>query len=114
MTENMKKLLEVASSNEEFRNKLVSLSREDVIALAKEQGIALTDADFESHSEISDDELTNVAGGQTCVCVFGGGGTASEGQKNCLCVSVGFGYMKDQLIRCYCTLGGGGKNHAIE
>ncbi len=64
MTENIKKLLELASTNEDLKTKLTNVSKDDFIAIAKENGIELTDADFEApQGEISDDELNAVAGG---------------------------------------------------
>ena len=46
MTENMKKFLELVSKNEELGKKLCEADKEAVIAMAKELGIALTNADF--------------------------------------------------------------------
>lgn len=63
MTENIKKLLELASTNEELKAKLTDASKDEFIAVAKENGIELTDADFEQSSELSEDELNAVAGG---------------------------------------------------
>lgn len=55
MTDNMKKLLELASDNEELKAKL--------IAIAKENDISLTDADF----ELSEDALNAVSGGMILI-----------------------------------------------
>lgn len=47
---------------------------EDVIALAKELGIELTEADFETRDgEMSEEELNIVAGG-ACSCTVNGNG----------------------------------------
>ena len=114
MTENMKKFLELISSNEELVAKLNNASKDEVIALAKEQGVTLTEADFEAQSaEISDDELDAVAGGKKCTCIMGGGGTGEDknGTKTCACVGGGYGQMQNGDSRCYCAVGGWGSNH---
>lgn len=55
--------------------KVGALTKDELIALAKELGIALTEADFEKpDGELNDDELDTVAGGKVCVFVVGGGG----------------------------------------
>lgn len=110
MNENIRKFLELASSNEEFKNKLNSATKESIIALAREQGIELTDADFGPTSEVSDDELNTVAGGNACACVLGGGGTGSAGQKTCACVGVGFGKTAGGKSRCGCAAAGSGED----
>lgn len=113
MTENMKKLLELASSNEELRTRLNSAFKEELIALAKEQGITLTKADFEAPAgEINDDELEAVAGGKKCYCLAGGGGTGEEKNKTefCACILSGVGFMEDGQYRCGCNVAGHGIN----
>lgn len=66
MTENMKKFLALAKENEELSEKLKNgLTTEELTALAKEQGITLTEEDY-SVSEgtpLTDEELDDVAGG---------------------------------------------------
>lgn len=106
MTANMKKFLELISENKELALKMKDASKDDIIALAKTLGIELTDADFEQSAEISDDELNAVAGGDACVCAFGGGGAASKGEKTCVCVGGGGGQFKDGTARCACPIGG--------
>ena len=69
--------------------------------------IELTDADFEQTNELSDDNLDAVSGGARCICSFGGGGKASEGEKTCACV-MGGGENKDGSVRCVCIIGGDG------
>lgn len=59
MTDNVRKLLEMASANEALKEKLINASKEEIIAIAKEAGIVLDEADF----EIGDDELRAVSGG---------------------------------------------------
>ncbi len=98
---------------------------EAVIALAKEKGFALTEADVKPESrsgELSDDELEAVAGGKACYCAVGGGGEADRGDKVCACVLYGYGRVTgfngplkdcsmigDPFVRCLCTLGGYGE-----
>lgn len=116
MTDNMKKFLELISSNEELTAKVSGTSHEETIAIAKEVGIELTDADFEAQScEIGDDELDAVSGGDKCYCAMGGGGTASAGQQTCACVMGGAGFTKTGGInRCWCAVGGSGSNAAMD
>lgn len=111
MTENIKKFLELVSGNEELASKAKNASKDEIIALAKEAGIALTEADFEAQSaEISDDELDAVTGGKKCICALSGGGTgeSSTGTKTCACVGYGQGDMKNGKMRCQCPLAGSG------
>ncbi len=109
MNDNMKKLVDLASKDKEMSAKLQKASKEQVIALAKEHGIKLTEADFETpQGKVSDDELAAVAGGGICVCVLGGGGKADEGEKTCACVIVGVGCYVGGEVRCSCSSAGGG------
>jgi len=110
MTENVKKLLELVSQNEELAKKLNGLGKEEFIAAVKELGIELTDADLEQNAELSDDELDTVAGGKTCVCVAGGGGEKSNNDALCWCVLGGAGMTEDRHRRCFCYFGGSGYN----
>lgn len=88
MTDNMKKFLELISDSEELSAKLNIATMEEAIAIAKEQGITLTDADFVLPSgEVSDDELDGVSGG-----------ISNRGQQSCLCVTAGVGYTKQRGI----------------
>ncbi len=80
MSENMKKFLEMASKDENLKNKLMELEKMEPaeairtgIALAKEHGIELSETDFvkdEIGSRLSDDELKAVAGGFNPVVVI--------------------------------------------
>lgn len=110
MTENIRKLLELISGNAELTARLNNASKEDVIALAKELGITLTDADFDppENGEISENELETVSGGKQCYCYMGGGGTASEGEKTCACVLYGHGNWSNGSMRCTCPCIGDG------
>ena len=111
MTENMKKFLEAVSRDEALTAKVGSLGKEELIALAKELGITLTEADFsEPSGELDDDELDAVAGGGdvSCACAMGGGGTKDNSDKACVCIVCGAGYTKSGRDRCVCGLAGYG------
>ena len=55
--------------------------------------------------------LELVAGGK-CICSFGGGGKAGEGEKTCACV-LGGGEYADGSVRCVCIIGGDGNWYAF-
>ena len=114
MTENMKKFLEAVSKNEELAKKINTMTKEDLLALAKELGVELTETDFEKPAdELNDDELDVVAGGSVCACPFVGGGVGNtNAEKSCFCTAGGGGEISDLAgggCRCVCVLGGGGK-----
>ena len=113
MTKNMKKFLETVSQNEELAQKLSAMTMEDLLALAKELGVELTEADFEKPDGMLDEnELDAVAGGKVCVCVVGGGGEGDGNDRVCACPAYGVGADKDKLYdRCVCFIGGGGKSY---
>ena len=113
MTKNMKKFLEAVSKNEELAKKLSAMTMEDLLALAKELGVELTEADFEKPDGMLDEnELDAVAGGKVCVCVVGGGGEGDGNDRVCACPAYGVGADKDKLYdRCVCFIGGGGKSY---
>ncbi|MCC8152391.1 MAG: Nif11-like leader peptide family RiPP precursor [Lachnospiraceae bacterium] len=117
----MKEFLEAVEKNEELKAKVDALSNKpdavpaDFIALAKEYGFTLTEADFaegKTEGEITEDELEAVAGGGACACTLGGGGNPSDTTQTCYCVFAGAGYRKtggEGLdARCVCPLVGGG------
>ena len=112
MTDNMKKFLEEASKDQAFVEKLSKAeTSEAVIALAKEINFTLTVEDLKSKetvSEISDDELEAVAGGDCCFCSLGGGGKHGPTDKTCACVAAGAGEYGDGTVRCLCALVGSG------
>ena len=112
MTENMKRFLEAVSKNEELTAKIGSMDKDALIALARELGIELTDADLEKPAvqELSDDALDSVAGGGdvSCACAMGGGGTKDSNDKTCACVLAGAGYSKQGRERCVCGFAGYG------
>ena len=112
MTENMKKFLETVSKREDLCTKIGTMGKDELIALAKELGIELTDADLVRPSqELDDDELDAIAGGGdvSCVCAMGGGGTKDNNDKTCACVLAGAGYDKKyNRERCVCGFAGYG------
>ncbi len=111
MTENMRKFLAAVSKNDELTKKINTMTKEELIALAKELGVDLTDADFaEPTNELSDDELDAVAGGADCGCFIGGGGEGGGKWDNkvCVCVTGGGGQTSDGGCRCACTVAGWG------
>ena len=112
MTENMKKLLEIVSGNKELSVKIGTMGKDELIALANELGVKLTDADLNcSAQELDDDDLDAVAGGSECVCAMGGGGTKDSNDKTCACVLAGLGYDKSgDIERCVCGFAGYGKD----
>ncbi len=110
MTENLKKFLEAVSQNAELAAKIGSMGMADVLALAKELGFSLTEADFGKSGELADDELDAVAGGGACACVFGGGGKEDSNDGLCVCAAYGYGIDKNDDKRCICPAVGGGTN----
>ena len=107
MTENFKQFLELVSKEKELADKVNAMSKDEIIAYARELGIELTQADLNAPgAELSDDELEAVSGGNQCHCVLGGGGTTgvrstylpdgtvaiTYNDEACACVAVGLGY----------------------
>lgn len=121
MKDNVKTFFELLSKDEALRKKVCAMTElEEIIALAKELEIELSEADFETRDgELSEDELNAVAGGGDCYCLLGGGGTESNYDDVCACVVAGVGYYKDSfkpystadnLLRCVCSVLGDGYN----
>lgn len=118
MTENMKKFLELASQESDgFLEKLGKADQQELVALAAEKGVSLTDADFvrtESEGEVSLDEADAVAGGKKCACLYIGEGKGSgENDLRCSCGVTGSGdytTTHDTLNRCICAMAGYGKS----
>jgi predicted ribosomally synthesized peptide with nif11-like leader len=127
MSENLKKFLALIASNKELEAKALACNdlgeekgKAAMLALAKENGIELTEADFEkkeASKELDDDELDAVAGGGGCGCLAGGGGggtDSNDGNKyGCACVAYGQGgdgRAKDS--NCWCIVQGMGKDDA--
>ena len=116
MNESAKAFLEAAKGDPELCEKLAKMSVEDVIAVAKERGVQLTEADFKAPAgEIGDEELGNVVGGGGCWCLAGGGGGGIDSVDlqayGCACVAYGQG--GDGNItdaNCVCAGYGSGKD----
>ena len=112
----MKKLLEQIEQNTELKAKIEELDNnassepKDYIKLAAEYGIELAEEDFKPagrQGELSDEELDAVAGGDDCVCIFGGGGTSKAMyDRTCACVLGGGGEDAGGVTRCVCVMGG--------
>ncbi len=91
MSENMKKFLELVSKDENLKQKTLAFNDMEPadaisagIALAKELGIELSEADFakeESCGELSDDELDAVSGGARVGTIY----------SRCFCIATGQG-----------------------
>lgn len=117
MAENMKKFLEIVSSNQELAERVERMSDEEVIRAAGELGIVLTDKDFAEQAEqgtLSEEELDCVAGGDKCGCVglgTGQPGGSDSGLKKCKCMGDGNGMFSDDVERCRCAVVGGGVDH---
>ena len=129
MTENLKKFLEAVSKDEALQAKVNALESNKetamagVIALAKELGIELTEADFaQPDGEISEDELETINGGgcptagtvnNSCYCAAAGGGGGKQKDKDiwgCACVAYGQGGDgKEDHTTCMCVLYGHGE-----
>ena len=129
MTENLKKFLEAVSKDEALQVKVNALESNKetamagVIALAKELGIELTEADFaQPDGEISEDELETINGGgcptagtvnNSCYCAAAGGGGGKQKDEDiwgCACVAYGQGGdAKDDHTTCMCVLYGHGE-----
>ncbi|MBQ3402628.1 MAG: Nif11-like leader peptide family RiPP precursor [Synergistaceae bacterium] len=92
MTENSKKFLELASSNEDIKKELMKAgSLDDILKVASSHGIPLTMDDMKPSgtSELSEDEMKAVAGGSFCGC--GGAGSGSAHNLSCECTKLGGG-----------------------
>ena len=134
MTGIMKNFLKKLSENKELAEKAAKLDKEALIALAKELGFELTEADFaQPEASLSEDELTVIHGGATstqeeqdwadfnncsgpngtqdCFCAAGGGGQRDENGDVCACVGYGQGYRGGQ--KCICPLVGVGADDDI-
>lgn len=120
MSENMKKLLEMLSGDAELQAQIAELAKindkQGIIDFAASKGFSITMDDLADKSakpsELSDDELDAVAGGNdgVCVCVAAGGGGGKNDYDNtfgCACVGYGQGGdAKEDHFNCLCTLSG--------
>lgn len=110
MTENMKNFLTKVSGDKELAEKVGKLEKAELIALAKELGIELTEEDFlVPEKELDEAELETAVGGERiCSCAVGGGGKAEGDLPACACVIAGFGNDSGDGLTCICPLGGYG------
>ena len=115
MTKNLQDFMAAVSNDKELIEKINQESDlKVIIAIARDMGFELTEADFAGEpEELSEAELDAVAGGTpvSCACVLGGGGTKDHNDKTCACVAAGFGYTKSGKRRCFCAAGGCGYNY---
>lgn len=112
MTESMKKFLEVLSADQQLLDSASKMEKSQLIALGKEKGLTLSDADFQPDNELDDAELETVAGGKACYCVAGGGGVRGGNDNMCVCVLAGEGHQHDNIYitRCSCPVIGHGQS----
>ena len=94
MNENVKKFFVFAEKNEELKAKLAALTdketaAEKAAAIAKEYGFDLKPEDFQPKGDVdlSDEELTRVAGGGECGIISAMG----HHWRKCGCVAAGIG-----------------------
>lgn len=128
MKQEVKEFIKKVNSDEESRKAFMAMLPEDqtkidrdafieekILPFAKERGYDLSVADFEpeepASGEISDDELTAVAGGM-CICPVAGGGEGTDANNNqpyvCGCVAYGQGGQGFEDANCLCPLYGTG------
>ena len=111
MSENMKNFLKKVSEDKALVEKINELDKAGLIAMAKELGFEMTEADFlQPEGEISENEMDAVVGGyKRCACFSGGGGKADSEGDVCACVVGGGGISKvDGEARCACLWAGTG------
>ena len=120
MNDLSEKILEIASQDGEFAEKLnAAETPEAVIALLAEKGIDVTAEDLQALAQpaegavkLADDELDEVAGGKVCYCVAGGGGVKGKNDRTCWCIVAGCGTSaarpKGSDDRCVCAGAGVG------
>lgn len=123
MSKNMKAFLTKVSSDENLIEKLKAAKEYDeVLALAEEIGMELTQADIEpvpESDELAENELNTVSGGKAtgyCICALAGGGGGKENGDTYGCACVGYGQGGDGSIdsfTCWCV-GYGDGNNTIE
>ena len=129
MNNDWKTQLAELCKDEEFQQKQTELAekykddeaalKSEIIKLMAEYGVTEPEEGFVTPaSELSDEELSAVAGGQSmelaeCLCVFGGGGGVA-GKTVCACVAGGAGQSTcDNNKSCLCVFSGYGKVSAI-
>ena len=115
----MQKLLEKISGDEALTKELNTMDTpEKIIDFAKRLGIELTADDLKDsgqEAEVDLDEVDAVAGGNCCVCVFGGGAKSNDDKDNgCACIGAGNGLNDDGDNRCGCVIVGVGNSCTYE
>lgn len=111
MTENLKKFLEAVSKDTELTAKVGNMGMEELLTLANELGIELTESDLAKPAvqELNDGELDAVGGVDvSCACALGGGGTKDNNDRACACVIAGGGLTDSGRERCVCGFAGYG------
>jgi len=133
--EEVKRLYSDLSTNAELQAKFSKLnpsaSKDDInlilsegVKLANLEGYDISIDDIKKYLEensciVSEESLDAVAGGGTCACVIGGGGTgtghldrSTDIDLTCACVygggGEGFDRKGDRRPRCVCVIAGGG------
>ena len=122
------RILELASGNEELAKRIEEAkSFEELAQLLNENGLDVTAEQLQAalssdaDSELSEDELNAVAGGDNCFCFAGGGGGSGEHQNvhhreskakedTCVCVLFGLSSSETYVFRCFCVFAGSGDN----
>lgn len=126
MNENVRALLDAIKEDEQLARQIASSDKDDAIAIAlsaaEKIGIPLSKRDFSPpEGELSEEELTAVAGGGVCFCEIGGGGTSEDKMGNhgidntCGCVFGGYGSGLNKNgeteTRCACVQLGSGASY---
>lgn len=104
MNEKVKKFLELVSAEgQESIERMNKADKDELIAMAAQKGITLTEEDFKPQSgELSDDEMEAVAGGYSqcgegrCACFNSGEGNGKKYEIR-LCVFHG---VSDERCQC--------------
>lgn len=115
VNENVRAFIELVKADSELVERLSKMDAAEVIAVAKEKGIELSEDDFKpAVDELDEGELGNVAGG-ACACPFlgAGGGHDAEDSNLYVCVCIVYGQGGDGRIddaNCACPFCGSGYN----
>ena len=114
MNDRLKAFMEMAKADPELGKRMAQMGVEDLIALARERGVELSEEDFKAPvGEAEESELANVAGGFGGMCLsigFAGGRDANDGNiYGCACWLYGQGGDgRAGDFNCACILGGAG------
>jgi len=91
--------------------------QQELVPLAKDAGYDFTLAELQEYAseikkpgmrEVSEEELTAVAGGQACACAVPGFGGITDTDMACICAGIGSGNFDGGKVDCVCVIGGGG------